>query len=300
MQLGFDLGGTKIELRAFDAQWREVTRDRCATPTDYRDLISAIAGMAERAEAELGPLGAVGIGTAGIIHPTTGVAKAANLAIDGQAFVGDIRSAMGREVTVLNDARAFTLSEAIFGAGRGYSRVAGLVLGTGVGGGVVNDGALVTGPSAIGGEFGHMAAPAHLVVAQNLPVIDCGCGRKGCVETYISGPGLELLARHLAGVELTAPEIAQRRSIDMKHVWMVWCSLVAELLHSLTVAIDPDVIVLGGGLSQIPDVRRDLSDAASQAQISGVSSAPLVSAQGGDASGARGAAYAAWSEGVAG
>lgn len=291
--VGLDIGGTKVETRVFDAAWSEIARDRVATPPDYADLVATIADQISRAEAGHGALAAVGVGTAGLIHPVTGLALTANLAASGRPFATDIAAAAGRPVTLVNDCRAFALSEAVFGAGRGHRTVMSLILGTGVGGGIAIDGRLLPGPTATGGEYGHSPASARLVQAHDLPVYECGCGRRGCVETYVAGPGLERLALHLTGQTATAPDIGAAQSGPLAAVRDIWCALTAELILSMTLMVDPDVIVLGGGLSGIPDVVRDLHSAARAAQMPGFDIPPIVLAEGGDASGARGAAYAA-------
>ncbi|MDB2501505.1 ROK family protein [Planktomarina temperata] len=212
----------------------------------------------------------------------------------GQPFPADIARAVGRPVTYVNDCRALALSEAIFGQGKGHRTVMALILGTGVGGGIAVDGAILQGPTHTGGEFGHTSAPAHLVAEHDLPIWRCGCGRMGCIETYIAGPGLARLAKHILGTDLTTVEIAARRDIDTGPVWQVWCDFSADLLHTLTLTADPDLIVLGGGLTHIDGLVEDLSATARRAQIGDFAVPEIVLAQGGDTSGARGAAYAAW------
>jgi N-acetylglucosamine kinase len=237
----------------------------------------------------------IGISAAGLVNPDSGLAYTANLCATGHPFPADIERASGRNVTYVNDCRALTLSEAIFGAGRGASPVAGLILGTGVGGGASVGGRLIAGKARVGGEFGHMPAPAHLVVRHGLAVVTCGCGRQGCLETYIAGPGLTRMALAMTGRSLTPPEIAAKRSDDpdIARVWAVWCEFVAELLMTLTFTFDPEVVVLGGGLSKIEGLADDLSRALKAAQLPGFSIPRIVPAEAGDASGARGAAYAA-------
>ncbi|KQI71506.1 ROK family transcriptional regulator [Loktanella sp. 5RATIMAR09] len=292
--LGIDLGGTKIEARVFDAAWQEIARHRVPTPEDYDHLVDAVVDQIAWASGAAGAVAAVGVGAAGLVNPQTGLTLANNLPASGRPFPADIEAQAGRRITFLNDCRALALSEAVFGAGQGKSVVMALILGTGVSGGLVIDQKWRRGPTATGGEIGHIAAPAHVIAAHGLPVYDCGCGRKGCIEGYISGPGLQRLAAFVTGMHLTTHEIAAQRTTDMAQVWAIWCALVAELIHHLTLTLDPDVIVLGGGLTAIPDVIADLQGATKNAQIGGFSAAPLALAQGGDASGARGAAYAAW------
>ncbi|WP_294229001.1 ROK family protein [uncultured Shimia sp.] len=293
---GIDLGGTKCEVRLFDAEWNEVARHREPTPKSYDALVKTVADQVAWAEAESGEKLPVGIGAAGLINPQTGLALTANLPATDKPFPADINDAVGRHITYVNDCRALALSEAVFGAGKGQHIVMSLILGTGIGGGIVVDQSLLQGPTLTGGEFGHTSAPAHIVSRHNLPIRRCGCGRLGCIETYVAGPGLVALAETLTGQKVTPPEIAARRHDDMAEVWDVWCTLAAEMIHSLTLTADPDVIVLGGGLSQIDGMIQDLSVAAQKAQIGDFSTARLTLAQGGDSSGARGAAYAAWQE----
>lgn len=294
--VGIDLGGTKIETQVFDDAWAVVARQRHETPKDYSELVRVMAEQIAWAEEQAGTYVPVGIGAAGLVNPVTGLALTANLAATGHPFPADIAKAAGRDVTYLNDCRALALSEAIFGHGKGHRTVMSLILGTGVGGGICVDGRILQGSTMTGGEFGHTSAPAHLVSKHGLPIIRCGCGRMGCIETYIAGPGLSRLAKHVAGQTLTAPQIAEERDGSLAEVWQIWCALTADLLHTLTMAADPDIIVLGGGLTRIDGLAGDLSRAMQDAQLSGFAIPPLAVAQGGDASGARGAAYAAWQE----
>ncbi len=293
---GIDVGGTKIEAQIFNDSFELVSKNRCDSPNSYDALVDAIADQMRWVEAQAGERLPIGIGSAGIIDPNTGIALTANLPASGRALPKDVAEKAGRGVTFVNDCRAVALSEAVFGAGRGHSTVISLVLGTGVGGGVTIGQRLFNGPTCTGGEFGHIAAAAHVVRAHDLPLFPCGCGRIGCVETYISGPGLVRLAKHLTDAELTSSQIAARRHAETAEVWDIWCALAAELIHALTVTIDPDVIVLGGGISRIEGVADDLMKAAKARQMGSFGSPPIVIAQGGDASGARGAAYAAWQE----
>ncbi len=292
--VGIDLGGTKIETQVFDDHWSVVARQRCETPSNYAGLVGAMADQIAWAEQTAGQAAPVGIGAAGLVNPVDGLALTANLAATGHPFPADIAAATGRRITYVNDCRAMALSEAIFGQGKGKRIVMALILGTGVGGGICVDGRILEGPTMTGGEFGHTSAPAHLVAQYNLPILTCGCGRLGCIETYIAGPGLSRLSAHFTGETLSPPEIAAERYGKTAQVWQAWCALTADLLHSLTLTADPDVIVLGGGLTHIQGLTGDLKAAAEQAQLANFRTPPLVLAQGGDTSGARGAAYAAW------
>ena len=293
---GIDLGGTKIEAQVFDSDWQIVARTRVATPKDYPGLVAAIADQVSWAEAQTGRHVPVGIGAAGLVNPATGLALTANICASGHPLPSDISHKAGRAVTYINDCRALALSEAVFGAGRGHRVVMSLILGTGVGGGIAINGTLLHGPNLIGGEFGHTSAPAHLVAAHDLNVVQCGCGRMGCIETYVAGPGLARLAQELTGQTIAPPQIAAQRDGEMSKVWSLWCDFVADMLRNLSLTVDPDVVVLGGGLSQIPGVVAALSKAFAAAQIGDFGTPPIVLAEGGDTSGARGAAYAAWQE----
>ena len=294
---GVDIGGTKIEAQIFASDWQAIDKHRISTPDTYDALIDAIGGMINWIDAKTPGL-PTGIASAGLINQVTGLALTANLPATGKPFLRDIINRVGHPVTFLNDCRAFALSEAQFGAAKGASRMVGLILGTGVAGGLAIDGALVGGVGTLSGEFGHTPAPAHLVAKYDLPIVACGCGRTGCIETLISGPGLERLAGALTGQDMTTHAIAVGRGKDpqVDRVWAVWCALVAELLLSITLTIDPHMIVLGGGLSGISGVERDLAAALKSAQFKGFPVPEIRLAEGGDASGARGAAFAAWQE----
>lgn len=296
MALGMDLGGTKIESQLFAHDWRLVDRRRAATPDTYPALLQALAETVAWADGLAGGPVTVGIGAAGAVNPRNGIVLAANLAASGKPLPRDLEQMLGRPVTYINDSRALALSEAVFGVARDYPSVFALVLGTGVGGGHVRDGRLQGGSTGTGGEVGHMSAPAHLLQAHGLPVVDCPCGRRGCIETLISGAGMARLSKALTGRALSAPEVVVARADDpaVAAVWQVWCALTADLIQTLTLTLDPDCVVLGGGMSDIPDVVADVTAAVAQAQFGGFGSPVLLRADGGAASGARGAAYAAW------
>ena len=291
---GLDIGGTKIETRVFGDDWAEIARTRCDTPTNYAGLIAAVTEQVRLAEAKTGLLSAVGVGAAGLLNPQTGLTLTANLPASDRPFPQDITTSVGRPVTFINDAQAFALSEAAFGKAKEYQKVIALIIGTGVGGAMTLDGRLVPGPTRTGGEFGQIPAPAHLVQKYDLPLMTSPSGRVGCIETLISGAGLEMIHTHFTGQTAKAPDIAAQATGETAQAWTVWCALVAELIQTLTLVADPDVIILGGGLSRASGVVDDLSAAAASAQIKGFGTVPILLAEGGDASGARGAAYAAW------
>jgi len=297
---GIDLGGTKIEVQVFDQNWTCVDRRRIDTPESYDDLVHAMAGQISWADQRAGARLPVGIAAAGLVRPDSGLAYTANLPAMDRPFPADIMAAIGRKITYVNDCRALALSEAVFGAGRGKSPLAGLILGTGVGGGLAIDGHLAPAFAAVGGEFGHFTASAYLINEHCLPVLKCGCGRLGCTETLVSGPGLTRLAQHFVGQEMTPEQLVRERETNAQaaKAWGVWCDLVADLLITLVFTTDPQAIVIGGGLSKIPDLISDLTDALHMAQLPGFAIPELLLAQGGDASGARGAAFVALQEQV--
>jgi N-acetylglucosamine kinase len=293
---GIDLGGTKIEAQVFGAGWTLAERRRIDTPSDYDGLIRALAGMAAWTSSVAGRDLPLGLAAAGLINPASGLALASNVPTSGRPLPVDLNRASGRAITFINDCRAFTLSEAVLGAGRGHALVVGLILGTGVGGGAALNGRLLPEHVSAGGEFGHFPLPAALVADHGLPVVDCGCGRRGCSETLIAGPGLARLAKAMTGRELTAPEIAagRFRDADLGRVWAMWCKLTAELIVTISFTLDPSVIVLGGGLSRIDGLIPDLDAALEKAVFRDFPRPALRLAEGGDASGARGAALEAF------
>ena len=184
----------------------------------------------------------------------------------------------------------------MFGAARGFPSAMALNLGTGIAGGIVVDGRLLPSPTATGGEFGHFPISAVPIVRHGLPILPCGCGRTGCTETLIAGPGLQRLAKLKTGRDLTTHAITEARHTDasLAAVWAIWLELVTDLLITLTLTADPACIVLAGGLAQIPGLLPELTQALQTAQLGDFAIPVLRLAQGGDATGARGAAYAAW------
>lgn len=294
---GIDLGGTKAEAQLFDTEWQLVERRRVSTPETYEALVETLVELVRWVQDKAEIAIPIGIGAAGLVDEN-GNAFTANLPAKGRPLPADIERAVGQKITYVNDCRALALSEAVFGIGQEHKTVVSLILGTGVGGGVAYDTYLRPGPAGVGGEFGHVGASAAVIQAHGVPIYPCGCGRRGCIESYISGPGLVRMARDLCGLETTPQAIGQGKAENPQFakVWNVWLELTADLLLTLVQTIDPDVIVLGGGLSQIPHVADELSDRLAKIQIEGFRVPPVVLATGGDASGARGAALAAAQE----
>ncbi|MEO1638722.1 MAG: ROK family protein [Pseudomonadota bacterium] len=292
---GIDLGGTKAEARLFDADWEAVATERLPTPDTYDDLLAALVALARWADGQTGKPVPLGLGTAGVLHPATRLITAANLASDGQALGNDLSLAVERHVTVLNDCAALALSEAHFGAGVDADRMLALVIGTGVSAATVVNGALQSGFTGTLGEVGHIAAPAHLVARYDLPLSDA-CGQVGAIETLISGPGLTRIGEVVMGHAMSPEDIVARKGSEdhAAKVWTIWCALVADLLRTLMRTVDPDCIVLGGGLSAVQGVAEDLSAALRPLQFNGFPIPQITIAKGGPTSGARGAAFAAW------
>ena len=292
---GIDLGGTKIEAQIFDSAWNRVASNRIATPKTYPELVAAMTQQITWIDAHTPNL-PIGIAAAGLVNPATGLALTANLPATGHPFPADIVAA-NRPITYINDCRAQALSEAQFGAAKGFRTALTLNLGTGLAGGIVTDSHLLPSPTGLGGEFGHFALPAHVVAAHNLPILRCGCGRMGCTETLIAGPGLSRIVAHLTSRTLSPEEIVVLRSTDLKIAacWAIWCELAAELIHTLCLTVDPDCIVIAGGLCRARGLIPDLTAALTKAALTGYNAPLILLAQGGDTTGARGAAYAACS-----
>ncbi|SFB14765.1 fructokinase/N-acetylglucosamine kinase [Poseidonocella pacifica] len=279
---GIDLGGTKIALRHFGRDLALVGGETIATPKDYRGLVDALAYLGSLA----GDL-PLGVSAAGQLHPATEVTLTANLCATGKPIKRDLTCALGRPVTWLNDAQAFALSEARCGAGRGATSITGLVIGTGLGAAHVVGGHPLARSTGLGGEVGHAALPADIVGKYGLPVLDCSCGRRGCIETYVSGAGLSRLDRAMTGGARAAEMISAERG----PVWGVFCALLAEVLWSVQVSVDPEVFVIGGGVSRAPELLADVEK--SRRSLPGFDLPLLRLAEGGAESGARGAALAA-------
>ncbi|MCG3145951.1 MAG: Fructokinase [Gammaproteobacteria bacterium] len=294
MRIGVDLGGTKIELIALEDDGRLLTRTRVDTPREgYRAVLEAIVALVHAAESELQRRGTIGIGMPGVISPATGLVKNANsVCLNGQPFDRDIAAALQREVRVANDANCFALSEATDGAGAGVEVVFGAILGTGVGGGVVVRGGLLTGPNAIAGEWGHNPLPWPN--SQELPGPQCYCGKRGCIETFCSGPGLVRDLAANAQPTLTAREVvaaAEQGGALADQAVQRYEERLAKSLASVVNVIDPHVIVLGGGLSNVRRLYHTLPRLIPKYAFSDRICTPIVPARYGDASGVRGAAW---------
>ena len=254
LAIGIDLGGTKIEVVAMDEAGRELVRRRRPTPREsYDGTIETIATMIEEAERELGRRGTVGVSHPGAISPATGLIKNANSTwLNGRPFDKDLTARLGRPAAFTNDANCLALSEATDGAGAGADTVFAVILGTGVGGGVVVRGQVLTGANAIAGEWGHNPLPWPQ--PDELPGPDCYCGLKGCIETWLCGPGLAADHQRVTGEALKAPEIVARAEAGdaaASATLARYEDRLARGLATLINTLDPEVIVLAGGVSNV-------------------------------------------------
>lgn len=295
LRLGIDLGGTKIEILALAEDGRVLLRRRVATPQgDYAATVAAVADLVAAAEAELGERGTVGIGMPGAESRVSGLIKNANsTCLIGQPLRRDLEARLGREVRLANDANCFALSEAVDGAAAGAEVVFGVILGTGCGAGVVVGGRVLTGANAIAGEWGHNPLPWPRDHERPGPA--CYCGKHGCLETWLSGPGLARdLTQVLLGSALTAQAIAARAEAgdpDCQAALERYEDRLARGLAQVINVLDPDVIVLGGGLSNMARLYHNVPRRWGAYVFSDHVATRLVPPRHGDASGVRGAAW---------
>lgn len=298
MRIGVDLGGTKIEAIALSPAGAELARRRVATPDEYLACVDAIASLVRELERAADATGTVGVGIPGAVVPRTGLVKNANSTwLNGRPLPRDLEARLGRPVRFMNDANCFALSEATDGAAAGAPVVFGVILGTGVGGGIVVDGRVLSGANLIAGEWGHNPLPWP--TAEELPGPPCYCGKRGCVETWLSGPGFERDHAAHTGHTLSSREIvaaAARADPGASATLARYYDRLGRALASLINVLDPDVVVLGGGMSNIAG----LPEAAAalvprHVFAAGASSEPvatrIVRAAHGDTSGVRGAAW---------
>jgi fructokinase len=294
MRIGIDLGGTKIEGIAIADDGREAIRRRITAPRDdYRRTLDAVRGLVEEIERELGVQGSVGIGIPGTISPATGLIKNSNSTwLNGTRLAGDLERLLDRPLRFANDANCFALSEATDGAGHGAAIVFGVIIGTGTGGGVVVNQRVLTGANAVSGEWGHNPLPAPRDGERPGPA--CYCGRCGCIETFLSGPALARDYAAAGGGEATAIEIAARAAAGDRVAAAAierYAERLARALGSIINVLDPDVIVLGGGLSNIDRLYERVPQLWAQYVFSDRVATRLVRARHGDSSGVRGAAW---------
>jgi fructokinase len=294
LRWGIDLGGTKTEIIGLDDAGETRLRRRVSTPKDdYEGIVRAIVGLVEAAETETGERGTIGIGTPGSASPKTGLMRNANtVVLNGKPLHRDIEAAFGREVRLANDANCFALSEAVDGSGTGHVVVFGVILGTGCGGGVVVNQHILEGANGIAGEWGH--SPLPWPSAAELPGPECYCGKRGCIETWISGTGLENDYERATGERDNGPNIvakATRGDAEAEEVLQHFEERVGRCLSTVINLLDPHVIVLGGGASNIGRLYERLPEVLPRWVFSDHVSTPVVRAKHGDSSGVRGAAW---------
>ena len=298
MQIGVDLGGTKTEVIALDASELVAARRRIASPRDYAGTLDAIAGLVADVEAETGRTGSVGVGIPGVVSHLSGRVKNANSTwLNGRPLQRDLEARLARPVRVANDANCFTLSEAIDGAGRGLGAVFGVILGTGVGGGIAIGGRIHEGPNQIAGEWGHNVLP-WMTDEERASAPACYCGKRGCVETFLSGPGFEREAARRSGAQRSSHELVRaaaagdaqaREAIDR------YADQLARALAGVINVIDPDAVILGGGMSNLPDLSAAVAGRLPAYVFSDSVLTRILANQHGDSSGVRGAAWL-WAE----
>ncbi len=294
MRLGVDLGGTKIEIIALGEGGEERLRRRIDTPRqDYEGTLRAIVSLVEQAQAQLGRRGSVGVGTPGALSPASGRLRNSNsVCLNDRPFKVDLETLLGREIRMANDADCFALSEAIEGAAAGAEVVFGAIVGTGTGAGVVVRQRLLTGPNAITGEWGHNPLPWPRDDERPGPA--CYCGRRGCIETFLSGPGMSQDHARTSGQALDAREIVRRAAegeAGCEVTLQRYEERMARSLAHVINVLDPHVIVLGGGMSNIQRLYENVPRLWGRYVFSDVVITRLVPPQFGDSSGVRGAAW---------
>ena len=294
MRIGVDLGGTKIKIIALDDNGAPVLRRRVPTAVgDYSGTVRAITEIVRSAQSQIGVLASVGIATPGALSPQTGLLRNSNsVVLNGKPLDRDIANALGQSVRLENDANCLTISEAIDGAGAGCRVVFGAIFGTGVGGGIVVEGRILTGLNRIGGEWGHNPLP--WTTESERPGHRCYCGKSGCIETFLSGAGLTREYFSLSQKELRAEQIAaaeQSGEPDAVRSLATYKDRLARSLAALINVLDPDVIVLGGGISNIETLYIGLPDLIGRYAFSDGIRTRVVRAAHGDSSGVRGAAW---------
>jgi len=291
-RLGIDLGGTKTEVVVLDQQNSAVFSKRVPTPMDdYDAILALLSSLVAEAEKAVGQKLTVGIGTPGAISPRSGLLRNSNtICMNGRAFKGDFEKILQRNVHIQNDANCFALSEAIHGAGQNHSVVFGIIIGTGTGAGLVVNGQLINGPHAITGEWGHNPLPWHTQQDGNL---SCYCGKQACIETFLSGQGLAANFFSAYGVALSSEQIVTQSRLgdnDCLNAMDVYFDQMARALAHVINMIDPDVIVLGGGMSNIREIYQQLPNRLADYVFSDYVETPILAATHGDASGVLGAA----------
>ncbi|WP_341898316.1 ROK family protein [Ferrovibrio terrae] len=294
MRIGIDLGGTKIEAIALAGDGSIRARRRVPAPRDdYAATVTALRDLAQAVASEAGATGPIGVGIPGTISPATGLIKNANSVwLIGHPLDRDLAEATGRPVRLANDANCFALSEASDGAGAGHGVVFGVILGTGCGSGIVVDGRVLVGPNAIAGEWGHNPLPWPQ--PDELPGPKCYCGKRGCQETFLSGTGLERDFRAQTGRDMKAAAIvtaAEAGDVQAEAALQRYEHRLARGLAAILNVVDPDIVVLGGGLSNLDRLYRNVPKLWGAFVFSDTVNTPLAKNRHGDSSGVRGAAW---------
>jgi fructokinase len=293
IRIGVDFGGTKIEAAALDAQGQFQARVRAPNPRDYDASLAVVADLVRDVEAQAGPGSSVGVGSPGSISRRSGTIRNANsIWLNGRRFKEDLEHALGRPIRLANDANCFALSEAIDGAGAGAGVVFGAILGTGCGGGVVVNGQALMGRNAIAGEWGHTPLPWPSPADE--PPLTCWCGRQNCLELYISGTGLEQDLHRQTGATSTAVQVvdaARKGDAQAAAAFDRYVDRLGRALAVLVDIIDADVIVLGGGMSNVAEIYDRTPPIVASRIFSDAFETPIVPAVHGDSSGVRGAAW---------
>jgi fructokinase len=294
MRIGIDLGGTKIEALALDAGTSGALRRRVATPRDYAGTLDAIARLVAEVESEAAQTGSVGIGIPGVVSRVTGLVKNANSTwLIGRPLGADLEARLARPVRVANDANCFALSEAMDGAGRGLETVFGVILGTGVGGGIAIRQSIHDGPNQIAGEWGHNPLP-WMTDDERTSAAECYCGKRGCIETFLSGPGFERDHALRAGESRSSQDIVGAAAAGDPHGMESlrrYGDRLARGLAGVINVLDPDAIVLGGGMSNLPGLPAAVTAALPRYVFSDTVLTSVMSNLHGDSSGVRGAAW---------
>lgn len=292
IQIGVDFGGTKIEAAALDVNGRFLARVRSPNPGDYESAIREVCELVARVERDAAGQGTIGIGTPGSVSPRIGLMRNSNsVYLNGRPFAEDLQAALGREVRLANDANCMALSEAVDGAAAGARSAFGVIIGTGVGGGLVIDGRIVEGASGVGGEWGHVPLP--WMTPPEFPGPPCWCGKSGCLELFVSGTGFARTHRERSGKMLEGSAVIDAARQGDREALASFDTYVDQLGRALAMVVnivDPEVFVLGGGMSNVVELYERLPDAIRSFAFCDSWEGRVVAAEWGDSSGVRGAA----------
>jgi len=291
---GLDIGGTKIEIGVFTSELQLIESWRKPTPTNsYGEFVSTIVDLINEANSRYSTKAVIGIGMPGIIDKN-GLVKSANVpCATGKNIITDLQYILNCKLSIGNDCRLFALSESVGGAGDGFKRVYGAIIGTGAAGGLCIDEELYHGNSGFAGEYGHLPVSAFLIDKYNLPLKTCGCGLIGCYEAYVSGPGLAWIYQHFGAKKPDTYDFVQQLNAGddiAKEAFDCYMDLLGASFASIILSCDPDIIVIGGGVSKIEQVIESLPSSVNNHLFSGVECPPIKLAKHGDSSGVRGAA----------